>query len=188
MGVDRPARDHGHARHPDSIRMPNSTPIVSPRGINFTRLWHLVPQGFALGQHSIHGPNHWRTVERFALRIAAETDGVDTDVVRLFALFHDSRRENEYGDPGHGARGAALAFDFYKVEFRQLDPDAFDKLVTACCWHTHRQHVDDTTVGVCFDADRLDLGRVGITPDPKFLNTAVAREMAANAGLADGRI
>jgi hypothetical protein len=34
------------------------------------------------------------------------------------------------------------------------------------------------TLAVCLDADRLDLGRVGITPDPLRLSTATAREMA----------
>ena len=30
----------------------------------------------------------------------------------------------------------------------------------------------------CFDADRLDLGRVGITPDPKKMATERGKEMA----------
>jgi uncharacterized protein len=157
--------------------MARPDPPRSPRNINFARLWHVVPEGFILGRDSIHGPVHWRRVEAFALKICVGTPGVDVDVVRLFALFHDCRRENEGADPGHGARGAARAFDLHKREFPELDAAAFEKLVTACCWHTHRTHIDDPTIGACFDADRLDLDRVGITPDPRFLNTAVAREI-----------
>lgn len=149
-------------------------PPPSPRGIHFERLWTIVPQGFSLGADSVHGPSHWKRVEAFALEIASLTPGVDTDVIRLFALFHDSRRENEYGDPGHGARGAALAFDLHQREFPELETAALEQLVTACCWHTHRTHIDDPTIGTCFDADRLDLGRVGITPDARFLNTTAA--------------
>ena len=33
----------------------------------------------------------------------------------------------------------------------------------------------DITVQTCWDADRLDLGRVGIRPHPKYLCTAVAK-------------
>jgi len=153
-----------------------STPS-SARSINFDRLWKIVPQDFPLGTHSIHGPSHWRRVESFGLRIAAAISEVDTGVVRLFALFHDSRRQNEHSDPGHGARGAALAFDLYASEYPQLEAAAFEKLITACCWHTHRTHIDDPTIGACFDADRLDLVRIGVIPDARFLNTAVAKTM-----------
>ena len=43
----------------------------------------------------------------------------------------------------------------------------------------------DATVLTCWDADRLDLGRVGIRPDPKYLCTPAARdpEMLASAYL-----
>ena len=34
----------------------------------------------------------------------------------------------------------------------------------------------DPTVGACWDADRLDLPRVWITPDPALLSTARAHE------------
>jgi uncharacterized protein len=34
----------------------------------------------------------------------------------------------------------------------------------------------DITIQTCWDADRLDLGRVGTTPDPARLCTAAARD------------
>jgi hypothetical protein len=34
------------------------------------------------------------------------------------------------------------------------------------------------TLAVCLDADRLDLGRVGITPDPLRLSTSTAKSIA----------
>ena len=46
---------------------------------------------FALGSHSIHGPSHWRRVERNGLWLAERSSG-DVFVVRLFAWFHDSCR------------------------------------------------------------------------------------------------
>ena len=36
----------------------------------------------------------------------------------------------------------------------------------------------EPTLAVCLDADRLDLGRVGITPDPLRLSTSTARDIA----------
>ncbi|MFM7531655.1 MAG: hypothetical protein ACKO5J_04035, partial [Rubrivivax sp.] len=34
----------------------------------------------------------------------------------------------------------------------------------------------DVTVQTCWDADRLDLGRVGIRPSPRYLCTPAARQ------------
>ena len=37
----------------------------------------------------------------------------------------------------------------------------------------------EPTIDACFDADRLDLGRVGITPDPNKMATAKGKELAS---------
>ena len=42
------------------------------------------------------------------------------------------------------------------------------------------------TIQTCWDADRLDLGRVGITPDPSWLCTEAAKRPEVIAW-ADGR-
>ena len=34
----------------------------------------------------------------------------------------------------------------------------------------------DVTIQTCWNADRLDLGRVGIKPNPTYLGTAAARD------------
>jgi len=49
---------------------------------------------------------------------------------------------------------------------------------SACRIHNGGMPQSEPTLAVCLDADRLDLGRVGITPDPLRLSTATAREMA----------
>ena len=36
------------------------------------------------------------------------------------------------------------------------------------------------TIDACFDADRLDLGRVGIDPDPERMATERGKEIANN--------
>jgi uncharacterized protein len=50
-----------------------------------------------------------------------------------------------------------------------------DLLMEACRGHSDGQLVADVTVMTCWDADRLDLGRVGIRPDPKRLCSDIAR-------------
>ena len=123
---------------------------------------------------SIHGESHWQRVAAAGLTLLPETPGADPALVFLFALFHDSMRLNDNYDPLHGPRGAALA--------RQLHGEAFDLedaemnlLAFACEEHTNGGIGPDPTVGVCWDADRLNLWRVGIIPDPRFLSTEAAR-------------
>ena len=76
--------------------------------LDFDQLWKLVTSQSHGAGSLIHGPDHWRRVERNGLLLATRT-GADVTVVRLFALFHDSRRENDGWDKGHGARGAEYA-------------------------------------------------------------------------------
>jgi uncharacterized protein len=51
------------------------------------------------------------------------------------------------------------------------------------------QVADDPTIGACWDADRLNLWRVGKTPDPRLLSTAAARDpdLIAEAASFHGR-
>jgi hypothetical protein len=51
----------------------------------------------------------------------------------------------------------------------------FGRLQLACAGHTNEQMHPDITVQTCWDADRLDLGRVGIMPEPTRLCTAAAK-------------
>lgn len=131
---------------------------------------------FMLNWHGIHGVRHWSRVYANGMRIADGTP-VNIQVIQLFALFHDSCRLSEGSDPEHGPRGAELAGKFRGVFFH-LNDDDFVLLEKACKYHTVRMHHEEPTVAVCFDADRLDLGRVGSRPDPDFLSTSQAREPA----------
>ena len=138
-------------------------------------LWEQVVSQFRLPRHSFHGPGHWLNVRRNGLLLAAE-HGADAEVVRLFAVFHDSCRENEYHDPQHGPRGAELALSFRSAGHFSLEDARMDLLVAACRIHNGAGPQADPTLGACLDADRL--GRVGITPDPAQLSTATAQSIA----------
>lgn len=120
-----------------------------------------------------HGPKHWSRVESNGLKLAA-LSGANSLVVSLFALFHDAARLNDDFDPEHGQRGAQLALSL-RDQLPPLTESEFAMLVYACSNHTDGLHHPDPTIGTCWDADRLDLGRVGIEPDPNYFSTSAGR-------------
>lgn len=125
----------------------------------------------------VHGPDHWARVERNGIHLA-RCLGLNDLIVRLFAVLHDSMRENESGDPGHGRRAAHYAATI-RDDLPSLNQESFELLHYACECHTHYRHAASEIVGICWDADRLDLGRVGMVPDPAYMNTAEAKRIAA---------
>ncbi len=128
----------------------------------------------AVNPRGLHGLGHWARVYANGMRLAA-VNGADREVLELFALFHDSRRFNENSDPEHGPRGAALALRFHGNLF-SLDREQLEVLLIACRLHTVARTHANLTVQTCFDADRLDLGRVGKTVDASYLSTGAAKE------------
>jgi hypothetical protein len=52
------------------------------------------------------------------------------------------------------------------------------RLRDALARHSDGAVTGDPAAGCCWDADRLDLCRLGIRPDPRLLSTAAAREIA----------
>jgi uncharacterized protein len=119
----------------------------------------------------LHGPDHWRKVALVGLTLADASPECDRDLLLLFALLHDSQRQNENEDPAHGERAAAFATTLNLP----LSPQALATLVFALHHHDTGQLSDDPTIAVCWDADRLNLWRVGIQPDPELLSTPQAR-------------
>ncbi len=128
---------------------------------------------YSLPLGGTHGISHWARVLENGLRLADST-GARTDVVELFAILHDSQRQNEGFDTGHGARGALLAAHLRGDAF-DLDDAGFELLLLACRAHTDGQTLADVTVQTCWDADRLDLPRVGILVTDEYLCTPVAK-------------
>ena len=84
---------------------------------------------FKCGAHSIHGPSHWQRVDAFGLDIA-ESSGADLTVVRLFALLHDSCRQDDGADLDHGPRAAEMLDRIVPTVFA-IDPGRFDLLKEA---------------------------------------------------------
>lgn len=126
--------------------------------------------GFALAPGSVHGPDHWLRVRENGLRLAQLT-GADPVVVTWFAILHDHCRRNDERDLWHGPRAAR------RIAGLQLGLSARQKtlLIAACAGHTIAIRSADPTLGTCWDADRLDIGRVGAAVKPEFLSTLAAR-------------
>jgi uncharacterized protein len=132
---------------------------------------------FTCGMQSIHGPSHWQRVETLGLDIA-KSSGADLLVVRLFALLHDSCRQNDGADPDHGPRAAEMLNRIVPAIFT-LDQGRFDSLKEAIRLHTSGLTTEDPTIGTCWDADRLDIVRVGMTPSAQYMSTEAGKDMAA---------
>lgn len=125
--------------------------------------------------HSDHGVEHWARVATNAVRLA-EHLGADPTVAVLFGALHDSARINEFEDPEHGAR-AADVWARHMHPWARLTDTQVEHLDRAIRDHSDGFLNGPTVVQACWDADRLDLWRVGTVPDPDRLCTAAAREM-----------
>ena len=124
--------------------------------------------------YGIHGVGHWKRVAAAGLKLLEETPGADGTLVFLFALFHDSVRKSDGFDPEHGARAAALAHALHLDAY--VGGGRTDLLEVALAEHDNGGTSEDPTVGACWDADRLNLWRVGRRPDPALLSTPAARK------------
>lgn len=129
-----------------------------------------------LDPFGIHGVNHWYRVYENCLNIWRLTNDVydvphdDDWFFWNFAMLHDCCRIYDTTDPGHGARAAKLIPD---------DDSDFNRVLRhAILGHTNGKISTNEGVAVCWDADRLDLPRVGIVPDHKLMSTEAGRTLA----------
>jgi uncharacterized protein len=138
------------------------------------RFVKIVLDQYPLSKGGIHGVFHWARVMENGMRLAPEC-GARLDVIEYFALLHDSRRLDDGLDEYHGPRAVQFA-GVLRNPWIDLDEAGFVLLEQAMSRHTGGTCDEDVTVQVCLDADRLDLERVGIQPDPRWLCTPHARD------------
>lgn len=126
--------------------------------------------GWILGE--THGLPHWQRVERNGILLSTGIrEGVpfirkdiNIRVVRLFAYLHDKCRLDNGMDLEHGVRAARMLHTLRNTILKQLTDEEFSLLEMACRLHTTVLRTGNLTVDTCFDADRLDLERIGIIP------------------------
>lgn len=139
----------------------------------------VIPHATLFSRRSrLHGPRHWRAVARNGARLCEATLEADPHVVTLFAALHDSCRDNDGRDAYHGRYAARMAASLRGELFEATD-EQMELLSYALKRHADGEVTDDPTIGVCWDADRLDLPRCGIKPQARYLSTEAAKEMLA---------
>lgn len=140
-----------------------------------TQLVEALRARFCLNWKGIHGASHWARVRANGLLLSERIGTqVNTRVVELFAFLHDSCRQDDGYDPLHGTRAAESIAGLVE-ELPKLSIEERRLLAYACTHHSDGLREAEVTVQVCWDADRLDLGRVGHMPDPERLCTPAAR-------------
>jgi uncharacterized protein len=143
------------------------------RQADFQQVVRAAKDRFVLSLHGIHGVAHWQRVRENGLRIARHS-GASPLLVELFAFLHDCCREDDGSDPGHGERAAEFTQSLLGTMIHLGDED-FALLHEVIRDHELGRTRGDVTVLTCWDADRLDLGRVGMRPNPIHLCTEYAR-------------
>jgi uncharacterized protein len=145
----------------------------------------------------VHGPAHWVRVHRFggllAARVALPPEA--RACVDLFAWLHDIAREDDEASRRHAVEGAAQIDAILPAIAAPLTTDQIETIRAAILHHSDgmvaaragEAGVFDgigwpgdlvvATVGCCWDADRLDLPRVGVQPAERFMSTPVWREV-----------
>jgi uncharacterized protein len=136
------------------------------------RAFMLAPEG------TLHGPGHWEQVEKNAIELAEKTPGCDVEV----AILHDCKRQSEGADRKHGERAAEFARELCGRGMLGLDPERMALLEYAIRSHNGGMVNSDPTIGVCWDADRLDLPRVGTRPRAEMLSTRYAKKRSGAPG------
>jgi uncharacterized protein len=136
-----------------------------------------------------HGLPHWQRVERNGILLSLENGRIREDinikVVRFFAYLHDKCRLDNWTDWEHGVRSADMLSSIRDTILKDFTDEEVCLLEKACRYHTTEHRTGNPTIDVCFDADRLDLGRVGIVPDPERMATEQGAYYAENIHLMD---
>jgi uncharacterized protein len=152
---------------------------------------------FARFRSTLHGPAHWARVHRFAKALLKrEQVPVEAETcVLLFAWLHDLAREDDEGTRTHAVDGAAQLDRILPAIGEPLSADQRETVRGAIQYHSDGMVAPEAvaaglfervawppelvarTVGCCWDADRLDLPRVGIAPDPALMSTSSWRDV-----------
>ena len=124
-----------------------------------------------------HGIDHWDRV--YANGQLLVTRRVNPLVVGLFAYLHDYCRMDDGDDLQHGPRAAAFIDTIRDTLLVDVSDEDIHLLKEACRLHTVATKTGNPTIDACFDADRLDLRRVGIIPDPARMATKKGKKIVS---------
>ncbi len=130
---------------------------------------------FKIDWHGMHGANYWARILHNGMAISTKR-WADLLAVELFAFLHNSQRHNDDEDYQHGKRAAKYACSLNTVYF-DLTATRMNALCKAIKHHIGGKVHDQATIHTCWDADRLDPGRVSIKPGTKFLSVEAVKHI-----------
>ena len=153
------------------------------KDFKYQNIIELVKKDFKIDYYGDHGIIHWRRVYENTQKLSRHY-GIESEVFELFALLHDSKRHDEYEDRHHGVRAAGFVQKLLRDGVITLDKADEHRLLYACANHTKSDKEDplfnDLIVQICFDSDRLDIGRVGYDVDISYLATEYAKSLVVD--------
>ena len=156
-----------------SCSSPNPVNLAIP---DFHRLIQHVLR-LSTSQYSrVHGTDHWKQTIWAAAQILISDCEADPVVALLFGLLHDSLRQSEGYDHGHGLRAATVVTEMAKEKLIELSDSQLERLWVACAYHSDGLVTLDPTIAVCWDADRIGLWRLGRKPEPSGMSTVMMRD------------
>jgi len=162
--VDKVELDQQLEQHEDdtSLTATNSSLVLEqkPAIPNLEHLLKAVRRNEFTPKSVLHGEQHWKRVNLNGLWIASQVHHVDREIIFLFGLLHDCRRQDDGADLSHGPRAAKAATNFMEKGLIDLEPNRMAVLVQALTEHTYGFVSNDPTIGCCWDADRYDVLRV----------------------------
>lgn len=160
----------------ESVNMKTAT-CPCGKGTTSNELIRIAAENYPLDPTGAHGPFHWARVIDNG-RLLAKRYNVNPRVPELFGAFHDCRRQIEDHDTEHGRLGMSA---LKELGLRDgLIIKEFQYVLYACKHHTVPRFRRELPIEIqiCLDADRLDLLRIGIAPDPDYLFTRHAKSQA----------
>lgn len=137
-----------------------------------------------LSDSPIHGEKHWMSVAKTAFLISDLTGYADKASLLGFALFHDSRRFYDQADPDHGLRAGVYA-EQHEGLLQVMGHDKRNDIAEACSSHNWPDTSQDTFTGICLDADRINLIRLGRRINPSYMSILREEDMRAMISLTE---
>jgi len=144
--------------------------------MDLIKIKNIAIQEFKHDINSLHGIQHWNEVYENGL-ILGKQQFVDLPVVIAFAFLHDCKRTSDAPCVAHGPEAAQFIETLTPSDL-ELNPTQHQVLIQACKGHTLGTITDHPTIGACWDADRLDLLRIGITPHESLMSTEFGKILA----------
>jgi len=122
-----------------------------------------------------HGLPHLRNVSYTAGRIASAVNE-DIEAAVVAGFLHDCARQDDNGGREHAYESALMARGIIQEHYPHLE---VERLYACIALHADGKVTEDMLIGSVWDADRLDLARIGIEVREEFLSTLIAKRIVA---------